>query len=120
MSDLRCAWVGDAEPGTEPVTHQVTVEDVEFVGGGRVLTTGVTTDCGIAVTPPADLTLNRPVTCEDCLFGGLDGLLREALREPVLAGARPDRIVVDDPLPAGDGYGRILSPRRVVRRWWRA
>ena len=99
MSDLRCAWVGDTEPGTEPVTHQVTVEDVEFVGGGRVLTTGVTTDCGIAVTPPADLTLNRPVTCEDCLFGGLDGLLREAFREPVAVGHEFRPVLPGQPLP---------------------
>ena len=79
MSELRTVW-----EEREELRHAVTVRG-EQNGSFFITSEAATTDCGVLLPRHARASSDA-VTCPTCLFGGLDGLLREFSESDVREG----------------------------------
>ena len=70
MTELRVVW-----EEREGLRHAVSLHG-HLVAGTMRTDTPAVTDCGVAL-PYLAYMAHEPVNCQACLFGGLDGLLRE-------------------------------------------
>lgn len=85
MADKKPVVVVTSQLEPEGPWHAVHAEGFFANGGTTIMTWGQpSTDCGILVPAGAHFEEDHDVTCQDCIWGFLDPLVKEAVKEVVL------------------------------------